>query len=588
MNRSIKKLLIHDELSPAEGKLLGALTFLAGRIAALSNCVERISGKTPELLVTALYAIAHMVVSFYHEPWYDEAVAWQIAKCASIPKILFEIPHYEGHPPLWHLILLPFAKLGAPYELSLSIVSLIFAGAAVGLIIWKSPFPRIVRLLLPFTYFFFYQYGVISRPYCVMMLAFMLLALSYHGRNERPGRYVLSLMLLCLTSAYGIVIAGGLAMVWVWEIWNRQNIFKWVRSFLTDKRIRWLAALLIFALCLIAEFMPRSDALAVTLAEDQPPANGLFRRFLYMLVALPSEVSITSVASFPGYLRDLSLSNGSLISAVFIGFLFWAAAFLWGRSRKTFALLLVPFLLFAVFSSVVYAYSHHIGIGLLLIVFWLWITCQAEAIPAKAIHLSQRDRDTLQSGMILAVCLALTISLFWSISSCVLDMQTSYAVGRNEAAFIAEHGLDERRIMTAWESRLDKDGNVIFNDIHHGRYPDNVNAYFDHNLFFNFNGGEDAVAYTTHRRSTDAETKAAFALWRNTPPEVLFAHPDLEQVYGSDPTINDYTLVYNGSGGMIWKGYSKPYHIQIHVRNDIAQELGLEEVQQKFIFTPVN
>ena len=64
----------------------------------------------------------HCIV--FHEPWFDEAQSWAIARSGTIKEILFEIPHYEGHPPLWHLILVPFAKLGAPYELSLAAVNI--------------------------------------------------------------------------------------------------------------------------------------------------------------------------------------------------------------------------------------------------------------------------------------------------------------------------------------------------------------------------------------------------------------------------------------------------------------------------------
>ncbi len=151
---------------------------------------------------------------------FDEAEAWQIARSVTLKTLFLETTHYEGHPPLWHLILMPLAKAGAPYELSLSLVSLAFMGTAVFLILWRAPFPRLVRLLLPFTYFFFYQYGVISRVYCVLTLAFVLLAIVYRSRNERPGRYVAALILMCVTLAYGLVIAGGLALVWLWEIGN--------------------------------------------------------------------------------------------------------------------------------------------------------------------------------------------------------------------------------------------------------------------------------------------------------------------------------------------------------------------------------
>lgn len=586
MKHTVKDLLIHDELSPAEGKILGALNFLAGKITALSNRVERISGKAPELLATALYAIAHMVMCIYHEPWYDEAVAWQIARCASIPKILFEIPHYEGHPPLWHLILLPFAKLGAPYELSLSIVSLIFAGAAVGLLIWKSPFPRIVRLLLPFTYFFFYQYGVISRPYCVMMLAFMLLALTYHGRNERPGRYVLCLMLLCLTSAYGIVIAGGLAMVWVWEIWDRQNVFKWVKGFLKDKRILWLAALLIFALCLIAEIMPRSDTVATNPLAEGIPENNLVVRLFYLFSASIPDVLFTNAFWDYDFLKSTNFYPESLIPSCLTGLLFLALILMYGRRKQTALLFFLPHVLFALFSSLVYFCLHHTGVTLMLLVFWLWVSLPAPNKSTAKHTFSSRDQKILQSGFILLASFCLCVSLFWSCSSSVLDIQKDYAAGRNVSAFIREHHLDQYRIMGTWSVAYDENQNVSAMNTNYCIYSDNISPYFNHNIFYNFMHGDDSLNHTSHKRATSEQNAENIRIWKESgPPDILFMHPDISILWTSEElSYQDYTLVYCEIVERIWKTKTQPQTVLLYARNDLLPELGLEEVSMKYIF----
>ena len=53
-----------------------------------------------EWLIFAAYAVLLIVIACFHEPWYDEAEAWQMARGASIHDLLFYIPHYEGHPSL--------------------------------------------------------------------------------------------------------------------------------------------------------------------------------------------------------------------------------------------------------------------------------------------------------------------------------------------------------------------------------------------------------------------------------------------------------------------------------------------------------
>ena len=66
------------------------------------TCLSRETGKA-EILALLLYIIGTVLVSCFHEPWFDEAQAWLIARSASLYEILFEIPHYEGHPQMWHL-----------------------------------------------------------------------------------------------------------------------------------------------------------------------------------------------------------------------------------------------------------------------------------------------------------------------------------------------------------------------------------------------------------------------------------------------------------------------------------------------------
>ena len=64
-----------------------------------------------ETIILILYASAVLVIMYFHEPWFDEAQAWLIAQDASLVELLTSITHYEGHPPIWFLALMPFAKL---------------------------------------------------------------------------------------------------------------------------------------------------------------------------------------------------------------------------------------------------------------------------------------------------------------------------------------------------------------------------------------------------------------------------------------------------------------------------------------------
>ena len=135
------------------------------------NVVKK--GKVAEIIAFTAFIILSVVMFIFHEPWYDEIQAWMVATDASIGEMIFTLPHYEGHPPFWTLILAIFAKTGVPMEIGLRIPNLIFVGLAAFLVIFKAPFKKWIRCMVPFSYFLFYQYTVICRPYSMMFLADM-------------------------------------------------------------------------------------------------------------------------------------------------------------------------------------------------------------------------------------------------------------------------------------------------------------------------------------------------------------------------------------------------------------------------------
>ncbi|MCI5752225.1 MAG: hypothetical protein MR038_07085 [Oscillospiraceae bacterium] len=574
--------------SPLIQKLFRGLNKADDGLCSLNKKTEALRGYAPEIITLLLYVALHIIISVFHEPWQDEAISWQIAKCASVKDILFTLPHYEGHPPLWHLILLPFAKLGCPYEFSLSLVSLIFSALAMGLLLFKAPFPRIVRLLLPFTYFLFYQYGVVSRPYCIMMAAFMLAAVTYEKRDTDPWRFVLSLMLLCLSSAYGILIAGGITIAWLLELFKAEKF----RLLLNKGRTASLICLLILAILLILEIIPAEGTYAAT-SNNVPDTNNIFVRLLYAFLILPADTCVTNVFSYSDRLTRVSLSAESIIAGIFFGILIWTVVLYIAKKKKTALVLVIPYCLFAMFAAVKYMYLHHVGIALLIFIFWAWITCASK--EKMTVDFGGETKRIALSCVRVIGAVFMVISLYWTVSASVSEIAYVYGIGRNEAAFIAENGLDDYRIMVGYLNYYDHDneGNMtserIGCDFNHCNMPDSVLAYFDRNIFFNLNGGADDMAYTFHKVADEEDCADLIAKWREQgAPDVIFMPPngsvgfgkyvesDISAVYEGITDISDYTLVYFSPIKQIWKNTYSVRHAEIYVRTDLAEELGLE------------
>ncbi|MBO5208320.1 MAG: hypothetical protein J6B68_03135 [Lachnospiraceae bacterium] len=529
-----------------------------------------------ERTVLIIYAMLHLLMAIVHEPWFDEAEAWQIARSASLQTLLTEVTHYEGHPPLWHLVLMPLAKGGAPYELTLTLVSLLFSGVAIWLILRFSPFPRIVRILIPFTYFFFYQYGVISRVYCMMMLEFVLLAMAYKHRNEKPGRYVGVMALLCVTSAYGIIFAGGIATVWLCEI-LREECKEQIncKKILQDKRLRYLAGLLLIAILVILQILPREDTYATQNIMKHETAQemymNLFMKFLYMVLVLPADVTITNVADYSSMVQ---FSPEALLSGCIIGIMIWAIIIYVGKKKHTLSLFLVPYSLFAIFGAVVYLSLHHIGIGLLFMFFWIWVTMekQEEILGVNPYFLKIVK---------FFVGLSIGMSLFWTISACVLDVQKEYSPGRSMAEFIKTNGLDQYRIMAQWNIKRDEKGEIEVVEVNSCEDVTEFAPYFKGNIVYNYNFGRDDRNYITHIWADEEETEYAYRVWKSEGyPEILIMNPELNMLYdGEELSYKDYALVYYAADERIWKNITEYHGNYIYVRRDLLAEIGLEEVK---------
>lgn len=205
-------------------------------------------------IVLAAYVIVVATVMCFHEPWFDEAQAWLIARDCSWREMILERPHYEGHPPLWWMMLAAPAKLGVPYEIGLKSINLACATLMIWLLEFKTKLPEPFKVILPFSYFLCYQYGVTSRPYALMVAAMLLVAINWKTRDEKPWREALSMMLLCLTSSYGLVIAGMFAANWVVRfVWQEHSLIRNRRRFIA------LLALLAAAMAILIDVMPAKD-----------------------------------------------------------------------------------------------------------------------------------------------------------------------------------------------------------------------------------------------------------------------------------------------------------------------------------------
>ncbi len=574
--------------SQNEGKITLALLKISGSITGLAEKTEHIKGRMPERLAVGLYLVGHILMIFVHEPWFDEALAWLIARDSSLYEILFVAPHYEGHPSLWHLVLMPFAKLGAPYELSLNLVSLIFSGIAMVLFIYKAPFKRIIRLLIPFTYFTFYQYSVISRPYSMMMLAFVLAAMAYKRRNDMPGRFVLTLLFLCMTSAYGLVISGGICVAWLIKILcspienltalsiNHKEKKKRIPIIIKERlvykgTIFWLLGLLGYAIFLIIRIIPVENTYAIVRNTGETQ-NNLISRVLYSFFGILSDCFVTNSFCDNDTFRNSSISTYELIICICIGICIMMRLIYKSYKKKMLLEFLIPFTFLALFTSFVYLFVTHIGVVFLFIGFCLWIL--DTGVKADGSH----------PGFIIFKAFSIFILLYWSISSSLCDCFYDYGCGRNEYMFLKDNNLEGHSVLAEWmvlKSDVDKvtnkyDENMLLlsNEcVSIAPYLDNDNLLLSpRNL---------GLKYTNvHEMITKSDIKKIRSLiYGLESPDILLGIPELGWLYPEKSiSIADYIRVYKKAHGVIIKGVPTLENAYIYVKRDLAEKLKLKEI----------
>lgn len=538
-----------------------------------------------EWTVLGLFIIAYCVISAFHEPWYDEALSWQIGKCASLKDILITLPPYEGHPPLWHLLLSIPAKLGVPFEIGLKGIGLIVSAASAYVLVFHFKLPRVVRLLIPFTYFFFYQYGIVVRPYCLMLLVLLLLGINLPKRNEHPWKTFFLLLFLCLTSAYGMLMAAGISICIVIDIWKEKSLLEFFKGFIRDQRILSLVALFICALVLVIEFFPAADGYSVSIKGDNP----LWLCIICALLSFPLNCFFLSSSWFK--IEQLSIQTMSidiveLLGCLVLSVIFWTLAAC-ASSKKNLKYILVPYILYSIFAATVYFSTHHIGLVFLLFLFWAEYISRDEKrfeigkSIIRRIAKTDRDRSILKYAFIVVCCFSIAIPLYWSVSASVHEISSDYSFGREAASFLRENGLEDCQILCNWNFEGEKysvpEGHEDYINTYIVDTAVPINTYFSKNICMNLNYGKADLAYVLHRVPDYSESQEMVKKWAAMgAPDIIIGHPKLEYVYGDTVSYDDYSLVYMIENGFIWKGKSAHGLTIIYMRSDLLDDYGLK------------
>ena len=484
-------------------------------------------GRVLLALVFAAWCTATIAGAVAHEPWWDEAQAWLIARDVPLPELFTHQLRYEGHPPLWYLILAIPAKLGLPYG-SLKVIGVLCAAASAFLLLFGFPrIPLFVRVLAPFGLFVAYQYTIVARNYVLILPLLLLIVRMYDRRHERPGAFALLLILLSNASVHGGAVACGLAVLFAFDVATK-------RIPMPPRRALVRAAVAFALNCVF---------LALVL---WPPRDNR----AYVHLGNPSDVNrhgfiVSSIVPelFWPPLRDESPERA--VTQVALALIALTILVLWIVRRGAGAPFGVAIL--GVYAITLSYYSMwHQGLFVFALLF------------GALLALERRQRRVLDVAAQIVLALLLLRHVEWTARSLRYDLRSDATGSKRAAEFLREQGLDRRQLYGTGAAIVE------------------LQPYFDANVIDNYRyGGRSVWDYSTRNPwpfvQFSSETRAEMSRWlerqlADRPEYIVYAGGILEdQLYA--PRLfrgPDYVRMASFGGYTYWKD-REMWRITFHV-----------------------
>jgi hypothetical protein len=425
------------------------------------GAVPRFRFGLAEIVTLCLYAGLLAWAIPHHEPWADEAQAWQIVRSLR-PAQIFHILSYEGHPGLWYLCLWVLSRLHVGYAGMRWVAGAIgFAGVAV--LVAASPFPRFIKLLLPFTFYLAFQYAVVARSYVLSPLLIFLCAYFWPHRLQRPVTIALCLGLLANVAAHAAAISGGFAIVYLVDLWlgRRPPTLRASAGRLSS------AAVLLLALYGISIWaaLPAKDAggAAFVIKPNSAQTGALAAQQSQLPPRYarpePEHGNLVGWLAWKVNSRLAELTEG-LIQPFWLGCVFWVLLS-WKLLRTRKLHYLIP-AVFLVVLSHIYAFFWHSGLMLPCVIALLWMTWPAQHLPFLKLPLYE------QLPLLMLLLIA-AVQISWAEFAFQFDREHDYGSGAATAAFLRPYVISHASMIE------------IGNDF----LSVGVQPYFDSKVFMN-------------------------------------------------------------------------------------------------------
>lgn len=386
----------------------------------------------PEHLSAYLFIALGLIGISHHEMWLDEMHHWQLGRDSATLSELFHNARYDVHPLLWDILLFVIARFTHD-PVWMQILNLSFSCIAVILVLKYAPFSKIMKVLIIFGYFVFYEYTVISRNYALGMLLIIICCVLYPKRTNHYFLFAVLLGILANTHLFALLVSFAFFIALTVDYLLCQTL-------IGRQKLEAFSGLLLYAgfvSLAVIQIIPPSDSIAYTLLTGDVSGP----RVNYAL-------SILTQSFFP--IPQLNTAS------------WWNTNFLVSHTPASHHLipiliLVIPLLIFVkrlvamiifyftAISTMLFIFFFWVGgvryFGFVLISFMaaLWIAEYYPSTPLIKLNKTFESISHILAMVFIYVVLIIQVAaggIAW-----VLDFQTPFSQSRNTALYLVKHQL---------------------------------------------------------------------------------------------------------------------------------------------------
>jgi len=372
-------------------------------------------------------------------------MSWYLgSESSSFSEFIFNMRQGVGHPYLWFAMLYFISHFVTPNIESMKIIHLTISTLSVFLILKYAPFNKIIRVMLVFGYFLFYEYSIISRNYALGVLFIIIFCILYKNKYKNILLISLNLFFLGQVNIFSFIISICLALFLLIEI-----LMDWKLQKSEINKINLVLAFLIVISEIMLEFWQlgsqfRGSSIGTFSKFISSPIDGflegIFRISRGLISAYLSLPKININFFNSNFIVD-SLFNSNYILTLLLGFILFIFPLFIIKRRYIIFYLFTSFSIMLIPLYIYKCFNRHFGHFFLIFLICLWLS----EINGDELYILKYKKINIKAIRNIFLIVVLSISLAGSAVALYYDFKYLFSNGKNVAIFIKEN-FDEDNV----------------------------------------------------------------------------------------------------------------------------------------------